>query len=231
LIYVWQGIPQTLDSATTVTTLEGAKQQIVMRPVASLESIKHLGTDGGGFFGVNAAHPYENLTPLTNFIHMICMLLIPGALTYVSGTMLMRRRQGWAFFAAFLAMFIVFLVVVYGFESAGNPLLTGAGADQHNTATQLGGNLEGKEVRFGVPSQFPTSLRKSSGPQIAASRERKCPIPSSSATAVTVMPSGSGANRSGDNSCRSRIIRDSSAPTLNPRFCNLVSKSGGSSWL
>jgi K+-transporting ATPase ATPase A chain len=150
LIYVWQGIPQTLDSATTVTTLEGAKQQIVMGPVASLESIKHLGTDGGGFFGVNAAHPYENPTPLTNFIHMICMLLIPGALTYAFGTMLMRRRQGWAFFAAFLAMFIVFLVVVYGFESAGNPLLTAAGADQHNTATQLGGNLEGKEVRFGA---------------------------------------------------------------------------------
>ena len=149
-IYVWQGIPQTLDSATTVTTLEGAKQQIVMGPVASLESIKHLGTNGGGFFGVNAAHPYENPTPLTNFIHMICMLLIPGALTYVFGTMLMRRRQGWAFFAAFLAMFIVFLVVVYGFESAGNPLLTAAGADQHNTATQLGGNLEGKEVRFGA---------------------------------------------------------------------------------
>jgi potassium-transporting ATPase potassium-binding subunit len=150
LIYVWQGIPQTLGSATTVTTLEGAKQQIVMGPVASLESIKHLGTDGGGFFGVNAAHPYENPTPLTNFIHMICMLLIPGALTYVFGTMLTRRRQGWAFFAAFLAMFIVFLVVVYGFESAGNPLLTAAGADQHNTATHLGGNLEGKEVRFGA---------------------------------------------------------------------------------
>jgi potassium-transporting ATPase potassium-binding subunit len=150
LIYVWQGIPQTLDSATTVTTLEGSKQQIVMGPVASLESIKHLGTNGGGFFGVNAAHPYENPTPLTNFIHMICMLLIPGALTYVFGTMLMRRRQGWAFFAAFLAMFIVFLVVVYGFESAGNPLLTAAGADQHNTDTQLGGNLEGKEVRFGA---------------------------------------------------------------------------------
>jgi potassium-transporting ATPase potassium-binding subunit len=150
LIYVWQGIPQTLGSATTVTTLEGAKQQIVMGPVASLESIKHLGTDGGGFFGVNAAHPYENPTPLTNFIHMICMLLIPGALTYVFGTMLTRRRQGWAFFAAFLAMFIVFLVVVYGFESAGNPLLTAAGADQHNTARQLGGNLEGKEVRFGA---------------------------------------------------------------------------------
>jgi K+-transporting ATPase ATPase A chain len=116
LIYAWQGIPQTLDSAATVTTLEGAKQQLVMGPVASLESIKHLGTNGGGFFGVNAAHPYENPTPLTNLIHMLSMLLIPGSLTYVFGTMLMRRRQGWAFFAAYLVMLIGFLVIVYGFE-------------------------------------------------------------------------------------------------------------------
>ena len=150
LIYVWQGIPQTLDSAATVTTLEGAKQQLVMGPVASLESIKHLGTNGGGFFGVNAAHPYENPTPLTNLIHMLSMLLIPGSLTYVFGTMLMRRRQGWAFFAAYLVMLIGFLVLVYGFESAGNPLLTAVGADQRYTATQFGGNLEGKELRFGA---------------------------------------------------------------------------------
>jgi potassium-transporting ATPase potassium-binding subunit len=150
LIYVWQGIPQTLDSAATVTTLEGAKQQLVMGPVASLESIKHLGTNGGGFFGVNAAHPYENPTPLTNLIHMLSMLLIPGSLTYVFGTMLMRRRQGWAFFAAYLVMLIGFLVIVYGFESAGNPLLTAVGADQRYTATQFGGNLEGKELRFGA---------------------------------------------------------------------------------
>ena len=86
LIYVWQGIPQTLDSAATVTTLEGAKQQLVMGPVASLESIKHLGTNGGGFFGVNTAHPYENPTPLTNLIHMLSMLLIPGSRTDLSET-------------------------------------------------------------------------------------------------------------------------------------------------
>src|SRR5215475_8539118 len=130
LVYVWQGMPQTLHSATTVTTLEGARQQLVMGPVASLESIKHLGTNGGGFFGANAAHPFENPTPLTNVIHMLCMMLIPAALTYALGSMLMRRRQGWAFFAAFLVMFVAFLALVYGAERAGNPLLTAAGADQ-----------------------------------------------------------------------------------------------------
>src|SRR5665213_112906 len=112
LIYVWQGIPQTLHSATMVTTLEGAKQQLIVGPVASLESIKHLGTNGGGFYGMNAAHPYENPTPLTNFMHMLCMMLIPASLTYALGSMLVRRRQGWAFFGAFLIMFIGFLALV-----------------------------------------------------------------------------------------------------------------------
>ena len=150
LIYVWQGMPQTLDSATTVTTLEGAQQQLVMGPVASLESIKHIGTDGGGFFGANAAHPFENPTPFTNFIHMLCMLLIPGALTYTFGSMLLRRRQGWAFYAAFLVMFLGFLVLVYGSEYAGNPLLASAGVDQQYSATHPGDSLEGKEMRFGI---------------------------------------------------------------------------------
>lgn len=150
LIYVWQGMPQTLHSATTVSTLEGAKQQLVVGPVASLESIKHLGTNGGGFFGANAAHPFENPTPLTNFIHMLGMMLIPAALTYTLGSMLMRRRQGWAFFAAFLVMFIGFLALVYGSERGGNPLLAAAGVDQHYSAAQPGGSLEGKEMRFGI---------------------------------------------------------------------------------
>jgi K+-transporting ATPase ATPase A chain len=150
LIYVWQGMPQTLDSAATVTTLEGAQQQLVMGPVASLESIKHLGTNGGGFFGANAAHPFENPTPLTNFIHMLCMMLIPAALTYALGTMIMRRRQGWAFFAAFMVMFVGFLALVYGSEHAGNPLLASAGIDREYSATQPGDSLEGKEMRFGI---------------------------------------------------------------------------------
>jgi K+-transporting ATPase ATPase A chain len=150
LIYVWQGMPETLNSATNVTTLEGAQQQLVMGPVASLESIKHLGTNGGGFFGANAAHPYENPTPLTNFIHMLSMLLIPGALTFAFGTMIARRRQGWAFFAAFLVMFVGFLALVYGSEYAGNPLLANVGVDSAYSDTQPGNSLEGKEMRFGV---------------------------------------------------------------------------------
>src|ERR1700733_5623346 len=150
LVYVWQGIPQTLDSAVLATTLEGAKQQIVLGPVASLESIKHLGTNGGGFFGMNAAHPYENPTPLTNTLPMLCMLLIPAALTYAFGSMMVRRRQGWAFFIAFLVMFVGFLALVYSAAQFGNPLLTAVGADQHHIALQPGGNLEGKEMRFGI---------------------------------------------------------------------------------
>jgi len=112
LVYVWQGIPQTLSSEAVATTLEGVKQHIVMGPVASLESIKHIGTDGGGFFGMNSAHPFENPTPFTNTLHMLSMLLIPAALTYTFGSMLLRRRQGWAFFGAFVVMFIGFLAIV-----------------------------------------------------------------------------------------------------------------------
>lgn len=150
LVYVWQGIPQTLDSQAVATTLEGARQQIVLGPVASLESIKHIGTNGGGFFSMNAAHPFENPTPLTNTLHILSMLLIPSALTVTCGLMLARRRQGWVFFGAFVVMFIGFLALVYGAEQSGNPLLTAAGADQQLSASQSGGNMEGKETRFGI---------------------------------------------------------------------------------
>jgi potassium-transporting ATPase potassium-binding subunit len=150
LVYVWQGMPQTLSADAVATTLEGAKQQILMGPVASLESIKHLGTNGGGFFGMNAAHPFENPTPLTNTLHMLCMLLIPSALTFAFGAMISRRRQGWAFLAAFAVMFIGFLVLVYGAEQHGNPLMAAAGVDQTQSALQPGGNMEGKEMRFGI---------------------------------------------------------------------------------
>jgi len=121
-----------------------------MGPVASLESIKHIGTNGGGFFGMNAAHPFENPTPLTNTLHILSMLLIPSALTYALGGMLARRKQGWAFFAAFLVMFIGFLAVVYTAEQQGNPLFARYGVDQQISETQPGGNMEGKELRFGI---------------------------------------------------------------------------------
>ena len=150
LVYVWQGMPQTLASQATATTLEGARQQLVLGPVASFETIKHIGTNGGGFFSMNAAHPFENPTPLTNLLHILSMLLIPSALTVTFGTLLARRKQGWVFFGAFLIMFVGFLSLVYGAEQAGNPLLTRVGADQAISATQPGGNMEGKEMRFGI---------------------------------------------------------------------------------
>ncbi len=150
LVYVWQGVPQALDGQVWATTLEGARQQILLGPVASLESIKHIGTNGGGFFGMNAAHPFENPSPLTNAIHILGMLLIPSAMTYAFGSMLLRRRQGWVLFGACLVMFVGFLALVFTAEQAGNPLLTAAGADQQISATQPGGNMEGKELRFGI---------------------------------------------------------------------------------
>ena len=150
LVYVWQGMPQTLASDVVATTLEGAQQQIILGPVASFETIKHIGTNGGGFFSMNAAHPFENPTPLSNVLHILSMLLIPSALTVTFGLMLARRKQGWVFFGALLVMFIGFLALVFGAEQAGNPLLARAGADQVMSSAQPGGNLEGKELRFGI---------------------------------------------------------------------------------
>ncbi|RGE43752.1 potassium-transporting ATPase subunit KdpA [Comamonas testosteroni] len=150
LVYVWQGIPQTLSTETAATTLEGAQQQLLMGPVASFESIKHLGTNGGGFFSMNAAHPFENPTPLTNLLHIFSMLLIPAGLTYAFGSMLLRRKQGWVLFGACMVMFIGFLALVFVAEQNGSGLLERAGADQQYSQTQPGGNMEGKELRFGI---------------------------------------------------------------------------------
>lgn len=155
LVLVWQGVPQTLDAQAIVTTLEGARQHLVMGPIASLEAIKHIGTNGGGFFAANAAHPFENPTPLTNSLDVLCMLTIPAAFTYAFGSMLSRRRQGWVFFSAFLIVFIGFLALAYGAERAGDPMLAAAGVDQSQTAMRTGGAMEGKELRFG---QAQTSL-------------------------------------------------------------------------
>ncbi len=148
LFFVWQGMPQTLDPAAVATTLEGATQTIAIGPVASLESIKHLGTNGGGYFNVNAAHPFENPNPLTDTLNIFLMLFITPALTYVFGKLVGRRKQGWVFFGVFSALFVMFLLIAYPAEQAGNPLLTGV--DQTVSAVQSGGNMEGKEVRFGI---------------------------------------------------------------------------------
>jgi K+-transporting ATPase ATPase A chain len=141
LFLVFQGSPQTLHGAVKAHTLEGATQTITRGPVASLESIKHLGTNGGGYFGTNAAHPFENPTPLTNLIHILCMMLLPSALVYAFGVMVRNKRQGWTIFAAMGAMFLIFLVTVFIAEYHGTPALNTLG---------IHGNMEGKEVRFGL---------------------------------------------------------------------------------
>ena len=139
-----QGVIQNLKPYTTVTTVEGKTQTIAQGPVASQEAIKMLGTNGGGFFNANSAHPFENPTPLTNFFQMISIFLIPAGLTYVFGRMVKDQRQGWALFAAMSILFLVGAFVVYHFEQTGNPILTKLGLEK------AGGNMEGKEVRFGI---------------------------------------------------------------------------------
>ncbi len=125
-------------------------QTLAMGPVASQEAIKMLGTNGGGFFNANSAHPYENPTPLTNFFQMLSIFLIPGALCLTFGRMVGDTRQGWAVLAAMTVLFVVMAVAAIAFEQQGNPLFTAAGVDQTASATQAGGNMEGKETRFGI---------------------------------------------------------------------------------
>jgi K+-transporting ATPase ATPase A chain len=131
---------------------KAATQQIAMGPVASQESIKMLGTNGGGFFNANSAHPYENPTPLTNFIQMLAMFIIPGALVFAFGRMVGDMRQGWAVLAAMTAFFVVAVLVITPAEQGGNPQFAALGIDQTASAMQPGGNMEGKEARFGIAS-------------------------------------------------------------------------------
>ena len=150
LVLCSQGVLQNLKPYTTVTTVEGAKQVIAQGPVASQEAIKELGTNGGGFFNANSSHPFENPTPFTNLFEMFLILVIPAALTYTFGRMVGDTRQGWAIFAAFTVMFVMGVLVCYGSEQAGNPILGRIGLQTAATSGQSGGNMEGKEVRFGV---------------------------------------------------------------------------------
>jgi K+-transporting ATPase ATPase A chain len=147
-----RGVPQTLERYQKATTLEGATQTIAVGPVASQEAIKMLGTNGGGFFNTNSAHPFENPTPLTNFLELLSILAISSGLTYTFGKMVGDTRQGWALFAAMAILFFAAVLVCYPAEQAGNPLLARLGVQTAATATQPGGNMEGKEVRFGLAS-------------------------------------------------------------------------------
>jgi K+-transporting ATPase ATPase A chain len=150
LLLVSQGVVQNLDAPTQVRTLEGAAQTIAQGPVASQEIIKELGTNGGGYFNTNSAHPYENPTPFTNLLENLALLAIPVAFTYMFGVFAGNRRQGWALFAAAMVLVVLSVSVMFASEQIGNPNLTKAGADQTATALQSGGNQEGKDVRFGI---------------------------------------------------------------------------------
>jgi K+-transporting ATPase ATPase A chain len=150
LLFVQQGMIQNFKPYLDVTTLEGAKQTIAMGPVASQEIIKQLGTNGGGFFNANAAHPYENPTPWTNFWSMFTIFMIPSALTYLLGRMVGRQRHGWAVWAAMFVLFFGGVTTAYWAEARGNPIHAAHGLDLVTTATNPGGNMEGKEVRFGL---------------------------------------------------------------------------------
>ena len=144
LVLVSQGVIQNLSGYADAATLEGAKQTIALGPVASQEAIKQLGTNGGGFFNANAAHPFENPTPFTNFLSMFMIFAIPSALTYTYGRMARDQRHGWAIWGAMSILFFAGVVACYHFEAQGNPALAGLPVDQAI------GNMEGKEARFGV---------------------------------------------------------------------------------
>jgi potassium-transporting ATPase potassium-binding subunit len=179
LVLVQQGIPQTFAKNATATLVQpvtydnpkngpdgqplkdekgnpvtekatATEQQLPLGPVASQIAIKQLGTNGGGYYNVNSAHPFENPTPLTDFLEVLAILLIPAALCYTFGRMVGDTRQGWALLAAMTIAFVALLPCTYLAEQNGNPVLTKLGADQVQTATNLGGNMEGKEVRIGV---------------------------------------------------------------------------------
>ncbi len=151
LFLVSQGVIQNLAHPTTWTTLDGATQTIVQGPVASQEAIKMLGTNGGGYFNANSAHPFENPTPLANLLQMLSIFAIGGALCVTLGEMLGSKRHGWAVFATMTLVSVITVLVIGHFESAGNPMMSQLGVDQTTTAMQPGGNMEGKEVRFGIP--------------------------------------------------------------------------------
>ena len=150
LLFVQQGVIQSFRPYLDIVTLEGAKQTIAMGPVASQELIKQIGTNGGGFFNANAAHPFENPTPWTNFWSMFTIFMIPSALTYLLGRMVKSQQHGWAVWTAMFALFLSGVTVSYWAEARGNPIHAARGINVASSAMSPGGNMEGKEVRFGI---------------------------------------------------------------------------------
>ncbi|MGD0414044.1 MAG: potassium-transporting ATPase subunit KdpA [Terriglobales bacterium] len=156
MLLVWQGVPMNVRPYTVATTVEGAKQVIAQGPVAALEIIKNLGTNGGGFFNANGAHPYANPTPLTNFLEMLAIVLLPAALTNTFGRMVGQPRQGWLFYYVMVLLLGCGLAFVHHFEQAGDRSLKNV--EFRNSRVQSGGNMEGKEVRFGIGGSTLTAV-------------------------------------------------------------------------
>jgi potassium-transporting ATPase potassium-binding subunit len=150
LLFVQQGVIQNFRPSVDATTLEGVKQTLAMGPVASQEAIKQIGTNGGGFFNANSAHPFENPTPWSNFWQMLAIFAIPAGLVYAYGLMVRNRRHAWAIWTAMFVLFFAGTAVTYWAEARGNPIHADRGVDVVASATQPGGNMEGKEVRFGL---------------------------------------------------------------------------------
>ena len=173
------GQPVTDDKGNAVTEKATQKEQVIaVGPVASQIAIKQLGTNGGGFFNANSAHPFENPTPLANFLELLAILLIPAALCHTFGRMVGDKRQGRALLAAMTLVFVALLAVCVTAEQVGNPLLTAAGADQTATDLQSGGNMEGKEVRFGIANSalWATATTAASNGSVNAMHDSLTPI-------------------------------------------------------
>ncbi len=150
LLFVQQGVIQNFKPYMDITTLEGAKQTLAMGPVASQEIIKQIGTNGGGFFNANSAHPFENPTPWSNFWSLITIFMIPSALVYLLGRMARNVKHGWSVWAAMFVLFFGGVSATYWAEARGNPIHAARGIDVATTEINPGGNMEGKEVRFGI---------------------------------------------------------------------------------
>jgi K+-transporting ATPase ATPase A chain len=166
LILVLAGVPQNLAPYTPIETLAGVSVLLPQGPVASLELIKNLGTNGGGVFNANGAHPFENPSSWTNLLEMLAIVVIPAAFTYTFGRMTGHRRAGWTLYLIMLSLFLVGLVICGTIEQGGNPLLAAAGAESSSTINGIaaaGGNMEGKEVRFGVAGSVLTAITTSNG--------------------------------------------------------------------
>jgi K+-transporting ATPase ATPase A chain len=178
LVFAWQGMPQNLGAYVVAHTLEGAKQVIAQGPVASQIVIKTFGTNGGGFFNANAAHPYENPTALTNVLTVMLEFGIGAGLTMTFGRMVGNLKQGWALFGAMAILFLAGVFVSYQAESAGNPAFTPLAISQQASDVQAGGNMEGKEVRFGIAdsSLFETTTTDTSTGAVNSAHDSYTPI-------------------------------------------------------